>query len=158
MASSSSSLDEIAKQRKTTREATREAFALTRDVGIETVAFIILFPGVDSNERDMADRIIRMVSELQADALQCNLAIPYPGSALYDEYESRFSMPKDWDLYDPAGSRLPYPTDLDLVRVRRMVYLRFFLRNPRYLWRVLSRTDVRSLFSFARNSLKVLKG
>lgn len=149
-------IDEL--NRKTTREATREAFELTNEVGIETVAFIILFPGVDRSEREMARRIINMVRELKATALQCNLAIPYPGSQLYGEYMKRYNMSKDWSLYDPAGNQLPYPTELDLVKVRRMVYLQFFLKNPRYIWSIFRQTDLRSIFTFAKGSSKVLMG
>ncbi|MBI4023337.1 MAG: radical SAM protein [Verrucomicrobia bacterium] len=147
-------VDEL--ERKTTREATEEAFALTRSAGIETVAFIILFPGVDHSEKAMARRILNMVARLKADALQCNLAVPYPGSKYFSEYMERYEMLRDWSLYDPAGSRLPYPTELDLVRVRRMVYLRYFLRNPSYLWNIFRQTDARSVFSFVKNSTRVL--
>lgn len=144
--------------RKTTREATKEAFALTREAGIETVAFIILFPGVDRSETEMTRRIVGMVAELKADAIQCNLAIPYPGSDLYGEYMRRYDMSKNWSLYDPAGNSLPYPAELDLVKVRRMVYTRFFLKKPGYLFDILRRTDLRSLFAFVKNSLRVLHG
>ncbi|MBI4594964.1 MAG: radical SAM protein [Candidatus Tectomicrobia bacterium] len=144
--------------RKTTREATKEAFALTREAGIETVAFIILFPDFDHSEKAMARRIVDMVMELKADALQCNLAIPYPGSRFFDEYMERYQMSQDWSLYDPAGGGLPYPAKLDLLRVRRMVYLRYFLRNPAYVFNILRQTDVRSIFSFLKNSTDVLWG
>ena len=144
--------------RKTTKEATREAFALTREAGIETVAFIILFPGVDETEGAMTRRIINMVMDLKADALQCNLAIPYPGSELYREYAERYKMSGDWSLYDPAGNRLPYPSELNLVKVRRSVYLGFFLRNPKYVWNTMRRTDMRSLVAFLKNSCLVLGG
>jgi len=149
-------IDEL--NRKTTREATREAFELTKEVGIETVAFIILFPGVDRSERQMARRIINMVRELKATALQCNLAIPYPGSKMYGEYMQRYDMSKNWSLYDPAGNQVPYPTELDLVKVRRMVYLQFFLRNPKYVWSTFRQADLRSIFSFVKNSSRVLMG
>lgn len=142
--------------RKTTLEATREAFKLTKEVGIETVAFIILFPGVDKSEKDMVHRIINMVIDLKADALQCNLAIPYPGSYLYTEYKKLYKLSADWSLYDPAGNSLPYSTELDLLKVRQMVYLRFFLKNPSYLWKIFKKTDSRSIFSFLSNSSKVL--
>lgn len=144
--------------RKTTREATREAFELTKEAGIETVAFIILFPGDDRSEKEMARRITNQVLELKANALQCNLAIPYPGSQLYGEYIKQYSMSKDWSLYDPAGNRLPYPTRLNLLKVRRMVYLRFFMRNPAYVWSIFKKADLRSIFTFLRSSLKLLWG
>jgi radical SAM superfamily enzyme YgiQ (UPF0313 family) len=149
-------IDEL--NRKTTREATREAFELTKEVGIETVAFIILFPGVDRSERQMARRIIKMVKGLKATALQCNLAIPYPGSKMYDEYTKRYDMSKNWSLYDPAGNQVPYPSELDLVKVRRMVYLQFFVMNPRYVWTTLRNAGLRSILAFLKNSSRLLIG
>ena len=145
-------------KRKTTREKTKEAFVLAKDAGIEAVAFIILVDGFDSSEKEMAKRMLRMVKEIKVDALQCNLAIPYPGSEMYTEYLNKYVMSDDWSLYDPAGNKLPYPSQLDLVKVRRMVYLGFFMRNPRYVWNTVKKADPRSLFSFLINSLEVLRG
>lgn len=144
--------------RKTTKEATIKAFRLTKEAGIETVAFIILFPGFDRSEKAMARRIIKMVSELKADALQCNIAIPYPGSSIFPEFMQRYNMTRDWSCYDPAGNKPPFPCDIDLLKVRRMVYMGFFLHNPMYVWQTVRSTDVRSLLTFAKNSLKVLWG
>jgi radical SAM superfamily enzyme YgiQ (UPF0313 family) len=142
--------------RKTSGEETRSAFRVIRKAGIETVAFIILLPGIDRSENDMAKRMVRMVTDLKADALQCNIAIPYPGSKMYAAYKEKYEMPDDWTVYDPAGSGVPYPTDIDLVKVRRNIYLRFFFSNPPYLWKTFTRTDLRSIFTFAVNSMKVL--
>jgi len=144
--------------RRTTRQATLEAFSLTRQAGLESVAFIILFPGFDKTESGMAARIVSMVQSLKADALQCNLAVPYPGSQLYGEYRKKFNMSDDWSLYDPAGNSLPYPSELDLVKVRRMVYTRFFLQSPSCVWKTLKNTDIRSIFTFVKNSSRVLLG
>lgn len=144
--------------KKITRAAAREAFALTRAAGIESVAFIILFPGLDQSEQAMARRIVNMVTDLKADALQCNLSIPYPGSKIFPEYMERYNMSRDWSLYDPAGSQLPYPTELNLVRVRRMVYLRYFLRNPVYVLNYLRRADAHSIYNFIKSSTHVLWG
>ena len=144
--------------RKTTKEATISAFRLAREVGIETVAFIILFPGYDRSEKDMARRIINMVSELKADALQCNIAIPYPGSSIFPEFMQKYNMTRDWSCYDPAGNRPPFPCDIDLLKVRRSVYMGFFIRNPKYVWQTIKSTDLRSLFTFAKNSAMVLWG
>lgn len=150
-------LDQVKElHRRTDREQTQRAFSLCRQAGLETVAFTILNPGIDRSESAMAKRIVNMVAALRADALQCNIAIPYPGSAMYADYKARYDMPRDWSRYDPAGNDPPYPTDLDLVAVRRQVYLRYFLRNPAYLWKTFRSTDIRSLATFARNALAVL--
>lgn len=142
--------------RQTDREETRRAFALCREAGLETVAFTILSPGIDDTEYAMARRMVRMVGDIGADALQCNIAIPYPGSRLYEDYKARGEMPRDWSRYDPAGNDPPYATNLDLVKARRLVYLLYFLRRPGYLWKTFRSTDLRSLVSFATNAAGVL--
>lgn len=144
--------------RRTTAEATRTAFELTKAAGIETVAFILLVPGIDQSEKEMARRIVKMVADLKADALQCNLAIPYPGSHMYEEFLKKYAMSRDWSLYDPAGTGIPYPSELDLVSVRRMVYLRHFVANPGYVLRTIRSTEIRSIGAFAINSFRVLWG
>ncbi len=75
---------------------------------------------------------------------------------MFDEYMKQYNMSKDWSMYDPAGCEVPYPTDLDLIKARRMVYLRYFLRNPAYVWKTLCQTDLRSIFSFMQNASQVL--
>jgi len=142
--------------RRTTTTATKEAFALTRSAGIETVAFIILFPDIDTNEKVMAKRIIKMVSDLKADAIQCNIAIPYPGSKMYNEYIDKYNMSKNWQLYDPAGNKYPYKSKLDLVKTRQLIYLGFFLKNPIYVWNIVKNASLRSIFTFLKNATIVL--
>jgi len=142
-------------ERKTTVELTRRAFRLTRESGIETVAFTILVPGMDNSEDAMAKRIVNMVTSLKADALQCNIAIPYPGTKMFVEFDKKYTLIRDWSLYDPAGGGVPYPVKLNLIKARRLVYWRYFMRNPAYVWRILRSTDLRSIFTFIRNSLIV---
>jgi len=141
--------------RKTTWEATRQAFALTREAGIETVAFVVLFPDVDRTEKDMVRRIMRQVNDIKPDALQCNIAVPYPGSRLYEDYCNQYDMSDDWSLYDPSGRGVPYSSKIDLIKVRRGVYASFFLSHPRYLLRTFLKADVSSILTFARGASKV---
>jgi len=144
--------------RMTTAEDTRDAFKLTREIGIESVAFIMLFPGMDQTDKGMINRIMKMIFYLNPDAIQCNLAIPYPGSKLFSEYKKTYKMSEKWSLYDPAGNSLPYITELDLVNIRQAIYLRFFLRKPFYLWKILSHTDTRSIMRFIKHSSPILFG
>lgn len=143
--------------RKADREQTIRAFHLCREAGVETVAFTILNPGIDKDEYSMARRMVDMVSELGADALQCNISIPFPGSAMYATLSAHGPMPTDWTRYDPAGDNPPYENcGIDLVKARRLVYLRYFLTHPRTLWRTFTATDLRSLTAFTINSCRVL--
>ena len=144
--------------RNTTLGQTRKAFTYARRAGIETVAFTLLLPGRDDTEKNMSNRIVSMATDIKADAIQCNIAIPYPGSRMFDEYDKEQTMPRDWSLYDPAGDGVPYPTDLDLMRVRRMVYLKFYLKNPTYVLKMIGRTGIRSIIKFIKNATLVLSG
>ena len=104
----------------------------------------------------MAKRIIKMVSDLKADAIQCNIAIPYPGSKMYNEYIDKYNMSKNWQLYDPAGNKYPYKSKLDLVKTRQLIYLGFFLKNPIYVWNIVKNASLRSIFTFLKNATIVL--
>ena len=147
-------------KRKTTREATMKAFQLARKAGIETVAFFILFPDFDQSGPAMVRRFVRTALELGTDALQCNLAVPYPGSSLFDEHRKAAppSTVFDWSRFDPAGNTPPYESKLDLVKIRQEVYLRFFLSRPSSIWRTFRQTDLRSIWTFLVNALQVLWG
>lgn len=148
-------LDETKKA--TTKEQTIHAFRLTKAAGINTVAFTMVFqrPGVteDRYVRDM----LGVLKTLQADAFQCNISIPFPGTEMYRHELARGEPDTRWSLYDPHGDRLPYEHDLDLVRIKRRIYRGFLFSHP---WRTLKaagRMNLRALAStvwtFGRENL-----
>ncbi|MGZ3693111.1 MAG: B12-binding domain-containing radical SAM protein [Bdellovibrionota bacterium] len=115
----------------TSISATQNAFDLARKAKIKTMAFTMVFPRDDIEEDAYVDRISGVLESLGADAFQCNIAIPFPGTAIFDEFRVRFpELKMDWNLYDPHGSSLPYPSRLNLERIKQRVYRRFFFQHP----------------------------
>ena len=149
-------VDEL--DRRTTRDATREAFRLTREAGLESVAFLILFPGVDDSERAMARRMVNMARDIGATAIQVNVAIPYPGSAMFDEYRREHGMTYEWEKFDAAGNEYPYESKVDLIRARRMIYFGFYARHPIYFLKTVLSAGPTALWSFLRNAATVVRG
>jgi radical SAM superfamily enzyme YgiQ (UPF0313 family) len=117
-------------RKNTSREATVEAFRLTRQAGISTVAFLMLFPRSDVDEKTYAADMLAVLNTLRADAFQCNIAIPFPGTELWREQSAAGLLNKDWSLYDPHGGELPYDSPLDLIEVKRRIYRGFLWSHP----------------------------
>jgi radical SAM superfamily enzyme YgiQ (UPF0313 family) len=119
-------LDETKKA--TTSYATENAFKMARKVGISTVAFTMLFPREDINENQYSKQILSTLNDLKADAFQCNIAIPFPGTAMYKKEPNE--VEPIWSKYDPHGELLPYKTNIDLVKVKKKIYRRFLISSP----------------------------
>lgn len=121
----------------TTPSATQRAFALAKTAGIQTMAFTMVFPRDDLTEEEYVARVTGNLEKLDAVAFQCNVAIPFPGTAMFDEFRQKYPRLKlDWALYDPHGDKVPYDSKLDLHRVKKLIYRRFLFRHPMKVARV----------------------
>ncbi len=140
-------LDSIAKG--ITYEQTLEAFRMARKAGIATMAFLMLFPGGANSETAYEQKLLRLLEKLRADAFQCTVAIPFPGTPMYSGWTGNGKLSDSWEDYDPGGSALPYGSEVDLVRVKRNIYFRYFLRHPSQVLGLLRRINIKSLFYIA---------
>lgn len=138
----------------TTKNATIEAFRKTKAAGIRTMAFTMLFPRDGMGEKEYADTLLRTLKALDADAFQCNVATPFPGTEIFDEYAKRGELSRDWSLFDPHGEKLPYEHKLDLVNIKRDVYLKFLIRNPLKVFKVAAGMDPKAFVRQARRFLE----
>jgi radical SAM superfamily enzyme YgiQ (UPF0313 family) len=141
----------------TTREATLSAFAMTKAAGIKTIAFTMIFPRPGVEENSYANDILRMLDLLGADAFQCNISIPFPGTEMYDDQVRAGTADQRWRLYDPHGHVQPYECDVDLVRVKQRIYRGFMRRHPLRTLRVAGRMGLKALahtaWTFGRENL-----
>lgn len=124
------------------------AFELVKSHDIETCAFMMLFPNGARNEDDYVRRMRRLIADLDPDAVQINVSIPFPGTADFER--QRHSLSRDWSLYDPSGDRLPYACDLELGRIKRRLYRDFVFRNPHKVLRVVRQLPLREVGNLAR--------
>ncbi len=119
-------------------ECARDAIRWTRQAGIESRAFYIFgFPG---ETRATLQKTLDVALELNADFVIFNLAIPLPGTELYDEAKSQGLLLYDGpELYSRADGphpliRLADVSEDELARFYRRAYRRYYLR-PRYMLR-----------------------
>jgi radical SAM superfamily enzyme YgiQ (UPF0313 family) len=138
-------LDETRK--RISKESTIEAFRKTREAGISTIAFTMLFPRQEISEKTYSKNILSILHTLHADAFQCNVAIPFPGTEIYKKYDEKGNIGKNWDTFDPHGDVLPYKSEIDLIKVKRNVYRGFLLSHPLRVMRTAVRMNIRSLIA-----------
>ncbi len=144
-------------KKNTSREATVEAFRRTKEAGISTIAFMMIFPRTGLTEQGYAARMLSVLKALKADAFQCNIAVPFPGTEMWTEQQAAGTASRQWCLYDPHGHALPYESPIDLIDVKRRIYRGFFASHPIRTLRAASRMDFKALAAtaaaFARDNL-----
>lgn len=137
------------------RSQTLDAFRLTKESGISAIAFLMLFPEREISDTEYVKNTLKTLRTTGADAFQCNIAIPFPGTVMFNNSKGGYS--RDWNLYDPHGDELPYKSDKDLVRIRRSIYSGFLFHHPLRTLKVILRMDFKSFRSmltvFARKYL-----
>jgi len=143
-------LDETKKA--TTSHATSKAFKMAREIGISTVAFTMLFPRDDLNENQYSKQILSVLDHLKADAFQCNVAIPFPGTEMFQQQQN--NVEPIWSQYDPHGESLPYKASLDLVRVKKKVYRGFLVSSPLLILKAVTRMNLKSFCQIVKTFIK----
>ena len=136
--------------KKTTIEQIRRAFALTHEVGLETMAYFILGLPVESYEDEL--RSVAFAKELNPTYVQFSTLSPYYGTSLYDQAQEQ-GWYTEVEAFGPMDKGYKRPlliappwTLAKLQRIVRYAHLSFYLR-PSYIWRRL--TAIRSFSQFA---------
>jgi anaerobic magnesium-protoporphyrin IX monomethyl ester cyclase len=121
---------------------TRRAFKWANEVGLMTVASVILgFPG---ETRDTALQTVKFVEELNPVDVGYHIATPYPGTPMYDFIKEKGWLKiTDFDRYDTTTPVFESPTLSieDLKEIREKAYQRFYLR-PSYVLHMLSKGGI----------------
>lgn len=136
-----------------TVQHTREFFRNCHKVGIAPHAHIMF--GVPGETRESLQRTIDLIFEIEPATMDIGLMMPYPGSAIFDEYRHLLDLDR---LHDDLNfGTLHTTTDFsrhwtdvpaeELHRLQKATYRRFYLR-PGYVARALASVD--SWASFAR--------
>jgi anaerobic magnesium-protoporphyrin IX monomethyl ester cyclase len=118
---------------------TRSAWKTAQDVGLMTIANVVLgFPG---ETEETAKETIRFVKELNPDDVGFYVATPYPGTPLYEQVvKNGWLRVTDFDKYDTAGPTFETPqlSMEKLAEIRYKAYQQFYLR-PGYVFKMMSR-------------------
>jgi anaerobic magnesium-protoporphyrin IX monomethyl ester cyclase len=123
-------------------EQTVKAFKWAREVGLMTVANVIL--GFPTETKETAWETVRFVESLDPDDVGYYIATPYPGTPMYEQVKESGALKiTDFDKYDTATptfeiSNLSWE---ELRDIREQAFHRLYLR-PGYFFRVLIKGGV----------------
>lgn len=132
-------LDSIHKGIK--REQIVDAMKMTRSVGIETVGYFMI--GSPGESRETVQETIDFAKQLKLDFAQFAIAIPLPGSELYQIYKDNGGADVPWESFVYEGNQEPpvFESDelkrADLQLLKSKAYKQFYLRLPYVLQRIL---------------------
>lgn len=139
--------------------AVRAACARARRHGLRTVGTFVL--GLPEQDADALERTLAFALELELDFLSLNVAVPRFGTPFRAQALALGLCSADDLVMDQAGAEAFLPTRTlarqDLVRLKRRMVRRFYLR-PGYLWRRLRSTrNLYELGAQAREGLALLR-
>jgi anaerobic magnesium-protoporphyrin IX monomethyl ester cyclase len=116
-----------------TLDKVRAAFKLTRQVGIKTQAFFLF--GVPGETPQTIRETLDFAKELNASSTQFAVAIPHPGTALYEECKAKgWLTSEDWADYTAENSVIetPWLTAHETEAARIRAYREYYYR-PRFI-------------------------
>jgi radical SAM superfamily enzyme YgiQ (UPF0313 family) len=116
-----------------TLDKVRAAFKLTRDVGIKTQAFFLF--GIPGETPETIRETIEFAKELNASSTQFAVAIPHPGTALYEECKTNgWLTSEDWADYTSENSLIetPWLSAEEVEQARIRAYREYYYR-PRFI-------------------------
>ena len=116
-----------------TLDQVRRAFQLSREVGIKTQAFFLF--GMPGETQDTIRETIDFAKELNASSTQFAVAIPHPGTALYQECkENGWLTSEVWADYTSEASLIetPWLTADEVEQARIRAYREYYYR-PRFI-------------------------
>ena len=122
-----------------TATRTKEAFKMAHDVGLMTIASVVLgFPG---ETRESAWETVKFIEEIKPDDVGYYIATPYPGTPMADNVKKMgWLRVTDFDKYDTATPIFELPTlsMQELREIREKAFHQFYLR-PTYIMRMFSK-------------------
>lgn len=140
-------LDQVGKRMRL--EDVKNVFVLTRRNDIETIALFMI--GLPGDTLQTITDTIRFAVDLPADFARVSIAIPFPGSAYYDNLFSQgLILSSNWDEYHfhVTGKlffKHPTLSESEIFSSYKKFYRSFYLR-PAYMW-------VRLLIGLKRGTL-----
>jgi len=138
-----------------TLEAARNAFALCKKIGLKTQAYFLF--GVPGENNETFRQTVEFAKELAPDSAQFAIAIPHPGTELYQVCEEKGWLKYDsWDDFS-AGNSLIETEELsreDTEKFRLEAYREFYMR-PSFIiksaFKIRSYKDARRIVRGARS-------
>ncbi len=116
-----------------TLDKVRQAFKLTAKVGIKTQAFFLF--GIPGETQETIRETIEFAKEINASSTQFAVAIPHPGTALYEECKTNgWLTSEDWVDYTSEASLIetPWLTAEEVEEARIRAYREYYYR-PQFI-------------------------
>ncbi|HEX4590731.1 MAG TPA: radical SAM protein, partial [Gemmataceae bacterium] len=145
-------------QKGITLEQVRTTLEMAHSLGVRNhVSFVIGLPG--ETDRTV-DNTIRFIKSVPVDSVQFSVAIPFPGTSLFREVESRGHLAtRDWPKFNGfdhvvvrTDEMRPEAIRRAVDRARRAVYM-----SPRFIVRRLSYVrDFRDLRALTRKAFRLM--
>lgn len=136
-----------------TTEQIRNAVTLAKQAGLQVTGHVII--GFPSDTRETIAATKRFINSLDLDFVQYYCAMPYPGTALYnDALDNSWLTTSDWKQWEHNRSVLSYPqlSAAEIIKLRRKMMLRWYftpkriintvrthIKRPSDLWTLLSK-------------------
>jgi len=149
-----------------TLEKIVEAFKLTREAGIETVAYFML--GSPHETPETIRQTIGFAQKIDPDFVQFSITTPYPGTELYSLAVEDECVPEKWEEYMYAdlksaanpGFETKTLSRGELMDWNKKAYISFYLRRS-YVWKRLRKMtslgELRTNVSGLRMVIDMLK-
>jgi radical SAM superfamily enzyme YgiQ (UPF0313 family) len=116
-----------------TLDKVRAAFKLTGEVGIKTQAFFLF--GMPGETQETISETIEFAKEISASSTQFAVAIPHPGTALYQECkENGWLTSENWADYTSESSLIetPWLSAKEVEEARIRAYREYYYR-PKFI-------------------------
>ncbi len=142
-------------KKRITLDKAREAMRLCNEVGIKTQAFFLF--GIPGETQQTIGETIEFARELGASTAQFAVAIPQPGSALWEECTREgYLKYNDWEDFASCQALVSTPQlsaqEVEAARLR--AYREYYFR-PQFIWREATRIrhlkDIKRLLRGARS-------
>jgi radical SAM superfamily enzyme YgiQ (UPF0313 family) len=120
-------------------EETKEIFRIARKLGLKAQAFFML--GLPGETQESINKTIKFAKELKPFSAQFAVAIPHPGSELYDICKKKGWLKFDkWEDFDACNIIIETNgfTKEDIAKARDRAYREFYFR-PGYILDIASR-------------------
>jgi len=159
--------EEILKEykKRINKDQVRNAVKIYKKYGYEVTLFFLV--GAPSETRETMMESIKFAIELDPDIVQFNAVMPFPGTALFDYYDSKGRLLtknwKDYNIFDPDLAPVynhPNLTHEELKELRNMAYRKFYYRFGyafKQIRKIRSFTDVKFFFRKAFTFLGFMK-
>ncbi len=148
-------------KKRITLDKAREAIRLCRELGIKSQAFFLF--GVPGETQETIQQTIDFAKELGASSTQFAVAIPQPGSPLYQQcVENDWLIYDDWEDFASSNALIETPqlTRQEAEAARIRAYREYYFR-PRFILdealRIRHPQDIRRLWRGAKSVLARLR-